>query len=154
METLVIALIILAQLSHKEYRFKLVPLLLLLDPFLYALATPCLAMAKSDFASYTLNLRDIVIYALVILAFKPLSFDFADIIVVLIAFIAVCFRYMGMGDLLLISIGALFSDVYGLWLAILISSIFATFYGLVTRRRKIPFGPFIIVGHLWIWLLL
>ena len=154
MEYLVIVLVILAQLSHKEYRFSLVVLILLINPFLYAISVPSLSMVKSDFDSYTLYQRDIIIYGLVVLAFRTLSIDVIDVLVVLMVFIAVRFHYMGMGDLLLIAIGALCSDVFSLWLAILISSISATIYALVTKKRRLPFGPFIILGHLWVWFLL
>ena len=154
MEHLVVVLIILAQLSHKEYRFSAIPLLLLINPFLYAMSVPALAMVKSDFASYTIYQRDIIIYGITVLAFRSLAIDIIDGLIISIAFIAVRLKYMGMGDLLLIAIGAFCTDVYGLWLATLVSSITASVYALVTKKHRLPFGPFIIGGHLWVWLLL
>ena len=154
MEYLVIALIILAQLSHKKYRFSALSLLLLINPFLYAISVPSFSMILSDLDSYTLYQKDIILYSLVVLAFRELSIDIIDVMVILLAYCAVHFRYLGMGDLLLIAIGAVFSDVYSLWLATFISTLSATIYALATKKRRIPFGPFIIAGQIWVWLML
>lgn len=154
MEYLVIALIILAQLSHKKYRFSALSLLLLINPFLYAISVPSFSMILSDLDSCTLYQKDILLYGLVFMAFRELSIDFYDVIVILLAYSAVHFRYLGMGDLLLITIGAVFTNPYSLWLATFISSITATLYALATKKRRIPFGPFIIAGQIWVWLTL
>ena len=60
--------------------------------------------------------------------------------------------YLGLGDIKLISALTLWVGPFGIAPSLLISSLSGLLFLVIMRRRQLPFGPFLCLGFLLVWL--
>ena len=103
-------------------------------------------MIESDLSQEALYLDDLLLYLFLSLLFFPIRFEAANILILMCFVLITISGYMGEGDLILLMIFSIFLDQKRLTLVLMSASFFALVYVIITKKRRLPFAPFLLLG--------
>ena len=150
----IITTLILAYKHLKAQRFAIFVIfaVVLIDPFLCAITYLFLSIIKTDLEDMTINSIDIIYLSIILFSYRGFLFDLSDILIAFSLFYALYHKLIGDGDVYILIICSLSMSLYDLIRLLTIASSSAMIYLTIKKRTIVPFGPFIMLGLLYVLL--